>query len=297
MTFLGPAAILLCALSVWACGRLLGGRGTWRVTIAMIRRRTLGLASYRFRLAMVGLNAAFVLVLVLLAARGFLLPGVWPSVEAPGRAVILYLVVGLVAWPSVWSGFQASSQAIRQEQMLGTLETTVATPAGLESLPFGSLVFNSIVALVTGAAMLALGLSIFGAPAVRGEGVALAIAAVVLGALFVWGIGLAVGALTTYYKEVGGLVSLLRFILILFTGAYFPVDVLPPGLAAFGRVLPLTWVFDLVRTGLFRPLDEGETLLRVGALTGAALLSAAVGTRAFKAGLRAARRAGVLQGY
>lgn len=291
-------ALAIAALAVLASARVSAGPGGWRVAMALLRRRALVLASYKFRLAFMAANVVLFFVVVGFVLSGFLLPALAPSLEGRGRDVVLYVVVGLATWPIAWTGYRASATTVREEQQIGTLETTVGTPAGIEALPFSSFVASGLEALFWGSGFLAFALWLLPRPATFDPAaLPVALAAIVLAALFLWGVGLLMAALTTYYKELGSATNFLQYGLIVLSGAYIPLDVLPRPVAIVGGGFPLTVAFDLVRRALFGGIETQGTLLACGYLAGAALVMVAIGTVAFARGVQAARKAGVLGGY
>lgn len=292
------AALALAGFSVAAAARLSAGTGGWRVALALVRRRALVIASYKFRLAFMALNVVLFFAIVAFVASGFLLPALGPALEGRGGEVILYIVIGLAAWPVAWTGYRASATTVREEQQIGTLETTVGTPAGLESLPFASYVSGVLEALFWGSGTLAFMLWLLPRRAdFDPSALPVALAAVVLASLFLWGVGLLMAALTTYYKELGSATSFLQYGLIVLSGAYIPLDALPGPIAAVGRGFPLTIAFEIVRGAVFGGLDTWRGVGALLWLAAAALGMVAVGSFAFARGVEASRRAGVLGGY
>lgn len=295
---LALAAVGLAAATVVLAARLTAGRGAWRVTGAAIRRYLLVAKSYRFRLAVIAFNIVAFFAAVILVGRGFVLPAIGQALAEDGRRVLVYVVIGIAAWPTAWAGYRASASTIRQEQELGTLETTASTPAGLDALPFAAFVTDGLAALFWASITLALGfLLVPGVPALQLSGVPVALAAILLAALFLWGIGLVFGALTAYFKELGPATTILQYGLIFLSGVYVPLSFFPPAIEALGRVFPLAVAFGIVRAALFEPLDAASTLAALGFVAIVSLAAALGGAWAFRRGVDAARRAGVLHGY
>jgi len=292
------AVVLAGALA--ATAHAAAGRGAWRVVLAVVRRDLLHAASYRLRLLFIAVNAAAFLLIALLVGRSFLFPALAPVLSGAARNAVVYLVIGAFAWPVAWVGYQASASVVRQEQFLGTLETTVATPVGLAVVPFARFVVQVVVAALGAVAMLAVGL-VFVLPVLDGgfhaELLAVGVVALLLAALFLWGIGLLFAGLAAFYKDVGPAAGVLRYGLIILSGVYVPLEVLPPALAAGGRAFPLATAFDLVRASFGASIDPWDVSLKLSLLAGSALLAVALGLRALRAGVDAARRAGAVSGY
>lgn len=295
---LALAAVAIAAGAVGLAARLTVGAGAWRVTLAAIRRYVLVAKSYKFRLVVIGFNIVAFFVAVVLIGRGFVLPALGEAFAEKGREVLLYIVIGIAAWPTAWAGYRASASTIRREQELGTLETVASTPAGLDALPFAAFVTNGLSALFWATMTLAIGfLLIPGVPAIRLAGVPVALAAIVLAALFLWGLGLGFAALTAYYKELGPATTILQYALIFLSGVYVPLSYYPGVVATLANAIPLTVAFQVLRDSLFYPLDLAATSIGLAYVAVVSLGVAVLGTIAFRRGVTAARRAGVLTGY
>jgi ABC-type polysaccharide/polyol phosphate export permease len=294
VTLLAPAATAACC---WGAARATAGPGVGRVVSAFLRRHLLALASYRFRTGVSLFNGILAILLVALAAHGFLAPALGGALAGPGGAAIRFAVVGALLWPAVWVGYSASSSTLRTEQVLGTMEVVAATPCGVEALPVAALAASGATAVLASAATLALAFLAFPLGRVDLAGIPVALSAVALAMLFLWGVGLAFGALTVNYKQLGGFDASLRLGLLLVSGVYFPPGVLPRGLEAFGAALPMAIGLQVARAALDGTARAWPTLAALGILAGAALVAAALGARALRHGLRVARRKGRLHGY
>ncbi|MEA3203592.1 MAG: type transport system permease protein [Thermoplasmata archaeon] len=295
--WLALAAPLLAALCCWAGAYAAAGPGVGRVVAAFLRRNLLAMASYRFRTAMLLVNGALAVLLLALAARGFLAPALRGVLAGPAGSAIRFVVTGAALWPAIWAGYAASSSTLRQEQMLGTMEVVAATPCGVEAVPVAALAGSGGGALLVAAGTLGVAFVAFPMGGLDAWGIPVAAAALVLAMLFLWGVGLAVGALTVNVKQLGGFDASLRLMLLLVSGVYFPPGLLPGWLEAVGHALPLALGLQVAREALDGTARALPTVVARGILAGAALLGAAVGARLLRTGLRAARRSGRLQGY
>jgi ABC-2 type transport system permease protein len=66
-----------------------------------------------------------------------------------------------------------------------------------------------------------------------------------------FGFGYFVAGLTIVFKQIGTFVNMLQNLLLFFGGVLLPVDVLPPGVAAFARTLPTTQGIVVLRRVVF----------------------------------------------
>lgn len=292
------AAVAAAAGGVFIAARLVAGRRALRVLGASVRRQALALASYRFRLVVTTINALLLAAVVIFAGRAFIGPAIQSATSGAGNEVVLYIATGVVSWPTAWAGYRASASTLRREQVLGTLEVVQATPAGLGVVPLAALVTegvrtflgSSLVGLlIVTAVPLGLGASPTGIP--------VALAGLVLAALFLWGVGLAFAGLTVHFKELGGIEAIMRFALIMTTGVFFPLHLLPTWLAVAGQWIPLTVAFEFVRASALGVGPGPDVGVRFLLLALAAVVSVACGNWALKRTIDRARRRGTLYGY
>lgn len=283
---------------------LAGGRATFRVAAAMIVRGWQVFLSYRFQVAVMLLQLFLLVGLVFLlgrpVVRALFVPVGSAMASYTATNYVVFLLLGIAAWPILWGAYEVSSLRIRQEQWTGLFEVLAATHAGVETLPFAYLAGSLAGSLLglTGTLLVLRFLLPAGALHVGEPAVLLAFAVVLaLSLVTMWGLGLVIGGLTTLFKEAGPVSNVLRFALIAFAGIYVPVEVLPAWASPVSRVLPLTYTFDAVRA----VLGGGASILDVFpevAVLGAFAVGASVGGMLiFRWLLMKARRAGTLYGY
>ena len=111
------------------------------------------------------------------------------------------------------------------------------------------------------------------------------------------GLGFALAGLVLLYKRLGGLLNLVRQLLVFFTGALAPIQ--QPLFATLARVLPLTWGIECLRAVFIEKatfLDLWQNGLILGLLINTAFY-VALGVICFNWGERQARVQGVLAHY
>jgi ABC-type polysaccharide/polyol phosphate export permease len=218
------------------------------------------------------------------AAAGALAHGYF-AFAAVGQAVLRVVQVGT----------SSIATRLRTEQTTGTLETllTSAAPTPLVILATGA--FDLLSAVVSGIVTLALA-ALFGMP--LGATPASAAAVLLIGlpgmvALFA-ALGVAVGAFVLVFKQGAALIGLMTSVLALLCGAFFPVATLPRPLGSLARLLPLTWVLDILRSGL---LDGHTAWGHLGLLLASAAVLLPASLLLFQAAVHTARRRGTLAHY
>ncbi len=202
--------------------------------------------------------------------------------------IVLNLVIALL--------LERVGTAIRQEQVIGTLESLLTTPTRTATIQIGSAAFEFLWVPIRAALfLLAIALG-FGLDMHAGG---ILPAAVVLLAFvpFVWGLGLVgAGTILTFRRGGGGAVAVAT-VLGLASGAFFPVDLLPGWLSWLTAVNPIAIALDAIREVLLGGAGWGEVASAVALLAPLSALSVAIGVGAFRLALRRERRLGTLGLY
>lgn len=294
---LAPLVVLLVAAGVTTA--LVGGGHGLRAATALVRRRFQVYWSYRWAvyatLARLGVLLGLIVFIGPLVAPFFfrgLSPRTWD-----GFALEDYVVIGIVAWPVFWEGYEIAARNIRTEQFTGIFEVLIPTPVGVGVLPVAYLLMTMLVSLVAAFVSLPLVLWAFDVEVTYTAGMLLTTAAVLVTALFMtWGLGLLLGGLTAIIRETGPVSTFLKLLFLALCGAYIPLQMFPDWIAAIGRALPLTWAFEALRGAL-----SGASLLEMRteflALLAWSVALATTGLLVFRRLLDRARKLGTTYGY
>jgi len=172
----------------------------------------------------------------------------------------------MVLWDVVSSGLWSFGMAIRREQQTGTLEFILLTNANRAIMFARNLVTRVVTLGMTIAYTYAFFVILFGTPVIVAS--PLKVAAGLLTSLFTaMGFGLLYGAAVLRFKNVGPLNNVLQFVILGFSGVFFPVTSMPEPMRAASYMLPFTYVTDLVRhyalgyPTLLNPLHEWLLLI------------------------------------
>lgn len=216
-----------------------------------------------------------------------------------GGTQVTYLefaAVGIAVAVFMQFGLQHVAQAVRSEQLMGTLDSLLTTPTAWSTIQIGSVAFELLY--------IPLRLSIFllGATLAFGfhfepSGILPTFALLTMFIPFIWGLGVVAAAVVLTFRRGGGLVGLGVTLLALVSGLYFPVDLLPPWLASLGRGNPVAVVTDGMREALIGGVGWGAIGADALVLAPLSLVSLAVGALCFRLALRRERRLGTLGLY
>jgi ABC-type polysaccharide/polyol phosphate export permease len=92
-------------------------------------------------------------------------------------------------------------------------------------------------------------------------------------------------------------IAIILTALMVGSGAYFPLGVLPGWLEELLRLNPMAQAINGMRQALLAGMSEGQLLRTVGLLAGASCCGIALGAVAFRGALRRERRRGTLGQY
>ncbi len=212
---------------------------------------------------------------------------------------LTFTVIGISFQHYVWSSVSGLSEAIRDEQYDGTMETILSSRTSFRVFLLGESVFRFLVGSYFLIASLAMGL-IIGAKfnLTLGSALAAAILTVLLIASHMVVGVLGAGAILKL-KQGDPIVWAFTWLTQLFSGVLYPLGLLPGYLQWIGAVFPLTFSLD----GLRRCLMNGEDLTSIAILGDAAKLVVfivvmlPVSLWVFKVAYDSTRREGALGQY
>jgi ABC-2 type transport system permease protein len=199
--------------------------------------------------------------------------------------LLLTLIIGAVFWNYLSVVFSWIAETIAVERWEGTLEYTFMAPVRRWTQLLGSCLYAMAYGLVHTLAMLLVLVLFF--PQLHPESMNLLTAAafVLLGSFSFVGIGMMAAILPLLYVERGAQMTfVLQSCLLLVSGVYYPVSVLPGWMQVLSHLSPATYVLAGVRAGLL----DGTP---VTALWGNVLPLVAMGIALIPAGLWAFGRA------
>ncbi|MDD5503675.1 MAG: ABC transporter permease [Candidatus Thermoplasmatota archaeon] len=298
-----PIALILVSVSlIWF---LMGGPGSFRVTGALLKRGMQVFASYKFQIVFIVLNIFLMVVIYFIVGKPFVqimmagMAGALQNYGATGYDFLTFILVGMIAWPMIWSGYGASSSGIRSEQVTGMFEIMIASKSGVKVLPFSYLIlgiFGSITNTIVSIAVFTWLLGVkfnFGNPSA-----VLGLVAIILISLFaMWGIGLIFGGLTAVYKQLGPAGSMLQTIMMYFCGIYLPVTSLPQWIQPLSYALPATYAFNAIRAGMISGQGIMSYWKDATVLFAFCIAMVVVGYLVFNWCVNRARKFGTVHGY
>jgi ABC-2 type transport system permease protein len=223
-------------------------------------------------------------------------PASIPPVDGKQVSYLEFAVVGMALGGFLHLGLERVSAALRNEQLMGTLESLLSTPTTPVTVQVGSVLFDLIfipvrmtILLTTLALVFGLGLQLDGVPQ--------ALVILIFFMPFVWGLGILAAAITLTFRRGAGIVALAVAGLTLISGLYFPVGLLPGWLTTAAEANPLAIAAESLREALLGGANWSTVGPDIAILTPLAIVSFLLGMVAFKLALRRERRLGTLGAY
>jgi ABC-2 type transport system permease protein len=211
-------------------------------------------------------------------------------------ALLLTLMVGAIFWNYLSVVFSWIAETIAVERWEGTLEYTMMAPIRRSTQLLGSVVYAMAYGLVHTAVILVVLVLFFPQLELANANLATAAVFVLLGSFSFVGIGMMAAILPLLYVERGAQMTfVLQSCLLLVSGVYYSIDVLPDWMQVLSRLSPATYVLDGVRKGLIEGAGVTALLHDVWPLLVAGVVLIPAGLWAFGRAERYAKRTGKLK--
>lgn len=186
--------------------------------------------------------------------------------------LVLFLLLGTLAWAYLSAVLDDVSLVVTWERWEGTIEHTLMAPVPRVLHLAGMCVFGVLHATVRTILIGAVALLFFNADFSAADWGAAA-TVLVVGSLSVSGLAVLTGILPMMYPERGSQMSfMVQAAILLVSGVYYSVDVLPAWLRAFAAVSPATYILDGVRGAI----QGGKGVSDLGRELGMLLLFGAI---------------------
>jgi ABC-2 type transport system permease protein len=188
--------------------------------------------------------------------------------------MILYLLVGTLVWHYLAVVFDNISEMIAWERWEGTIEYTFMAP----------------ISIILGVVALFFHLDLSSANLFGG------LLMLVAGSLSFIGLGIVASVLPLLFPERGAqMTHVIQALLLLISGVYFPISVLPEWMQPLARFSPATYVLEGMRAALLDGVGTGALLGYLGRLVLIGVVAIPVGLMIFRQAEKYAKRTGKLK--
>jgi ABC-2 type transport system permease protein len=223
-------------------------------------------------------------------------PASLPTYGGVQATYLEFVTLGVVINVFVQVALTRIADALRQEQLMGTLESLLVTPTATATLQLGSAVFDLVYMPLRTAIFLGF-MVLFAGVGLEASGVLPAALILLAFIPFVWGIGIASAAGILTFKRGSGAMTLGALLLGLTSGAFFPLTLLPGFVQTIAEYNPLAIAIEALREALLGGTGwdgvAGDVLL----LVPLSCLALVAGSMLFRLALRRERRRGTLGLY
>jgi ABC-2 type transport system permease protein len=217
------------------------------------------------------------------------------GVEQDDQALVLSLMIGAIFWNYLSIVFGFIAETVAWERWEGTLEYTFMAPIRRWVQLLGSTMFAVLYGLVHTTVILVV-LTLFFGLDLSSANFATAAVFMIIGSASFIGIGMMAAVLPLMYVERGAQMTfVLQSLLLLVSGVYYSVEVLPEWMQVIAKFSPATYVLDGVRQGLIYGTPVTELWHDVWPLAIMAVVLIPLGIRIFGVAERYAKKTGKLK--
>ena len=173
------------------------------------------------------------------------------GVQMGSETLLLSLMVGAIFWNYLSVVFSWIAETISVERWEGTLEYTMMAPIRRSSQLLGSVTYAMVYGLIHTSVIFIVMILFFPQLNLSLANPATVGTFMLLGSFSFVGIGMIAAILPLLYVERGAQMTfVLQSVLLLVSGVYYSVDILPPWMQVLSKLSPATYVLEGVRAGL-----------------------------------------------
>jgi ABC-2 type transport system permease protein len=212
-----------------------------------------------------------------------------------GRDIILYLAIGALVWSYLSTVFEAISETITWERWEGTIEYTLMAPISRVTHLLGSSLYSVAYSLLRTALILVV-LGLFFHLDLGRANLLSSLVVVILSSLSFLGIGIMAAALPLLFTERGTQMTFVMSAgLLLVSGVYYPITVLPRWMQLLATVSPANYALDAIRQAVMSRAGLGALWPDIWPLALIGALTIPLGLLVFQRAERYAKRTGRLK--
>jgi len=222
------------------------------------------------------------------------------GIEATGGTIDVneaatYLLVGAVLWAYLGIIFEFLTETVAWERWEGTIEYTFMAPLRRGAHLAGMGLFAVLYGLARAALLFFVVAAFFDIQMPRADFVA-ALVVVLVASISFTGIGMMTAVLPLISPEKGAQLGFVaQGVLLVVSGVYYPVEVLPGWMQAIAEISPATYALDGSRDAILSGAGITDLWRELGVLALIGLVAVPLGLALFGAGERYAKRNGKLK--
>jgi ABC-2 type transport system permease protein len=215
--------------------------------------------------------------------------------QIPGQDLILYLGIGTLVWSYLHAVFSNISEMISWERWEGTIEYTMMAPISRLTHMLGVSLFSIVYGLIRSVILLMV-LAMFFDIDLSNANLSGALVLMLVGSLSFIGVGIMAAVLPLLFTERGeAMTFIISSVLLLVSGVYYPIDVLPGWMQAIARFSPATYVLEGMRATILEGAATSSLWQYIVPMAIIGLITIPLGMMVFSSVERFAKRTGRLK--
>jgi ABC-2 type transport system permease protein len=215
--------------------------------------------------------------------------------DVDGARLTTFLLVGAMLWSYLSMLFDILSETVSWERWEGTIEYTFMSPASRATHLIGTGIYAIIYGLIRTAVMF-VAISLLFDLSIPNPNYVAALAVLAVCSISLVGFGMCAAVMPLLSPEKGQQVTMIfGAFLLLISGIYYPVDVLPGWMQALAKVSPVTYALEGVRSALMDGAGLSDVWAQIWPLLIIGAVCVPLGFWVFHIGERYAKRTGRLK--
>jgi ABC-2 type transport system permease protein len=216
--------------------------------------------------------------------------------QAGDPRLLLTLMVGAIFWNYLSVVFSWIAETIAIERWEGTLEYTMMAPVRRATHLLGCVAYAMVYGLIHTAAILVAMVLFFPDLSVANANAGTVLTFMVLGSFSFVGIAMLAAILPLLFVERGAQMAfVIQSVLLLVSGVYYSIDILPSWMQAISHLSPATYALDGVRKGLIDGVPASQLVGDIWPLIVMGIVLIPFGLWAFGRAEQYAKRTGKLK--
>lgn len=217
-----------------------------------------------------------------------------PTYNGTQTTYVEFVAIGISLSVFVQIGLTSMSAGLRQEQLIGTLESLLMTPTATTTIQLGAVMYQLIYVPIRTAVFLVL-MAVFAGADFVATGLLPAAILLVAFIPFIWGLGVASAAAVLTFRRGAGGIAFGVGLMTIASGAYFPLELLPHWIETLANLNPMAIAIEGMRDGLIG--GSVSVAPRLAVLVPASAAALCLGVFAFRRAVRRELRKGTLGLY
>lgn len=223
--------------------------------------------------------------------------GALPAYGGSETSYLEFVIVGIALTSFLGISLAQVVNALRNEQLMGTLESVLMTPTAMSTVLLGSVTQDVVQVPIRTGVFLVAAWGLFDLQ-LSAAGLIPTLLLLLSVAPVIWGVGMVSAAGVLTFRRGGAAINLGAAALTATSGAFFPVQVFPKGIADLALAWnPLTITLEASRAALLGGAGWSPLLPALSKLLPLSVLTIGMGAIAVHLAMRRERRRGTLGLY